>query len=183
MPRVLLSAVLLAGCVSTQPAPLTSFEGRAEVNARAAGRVAVVRVQGGRGGEVRGLRVGPDSTTWVDRRDGRARSVPTADVAAVTFRRGRVLRGLTIGVAAGAVLGLIASTEDEGSGWLGPLPAWFWVMAGAADGALVGSIVGVAATQNDVYRPASPETAAACGGPPLACAAPPGAGGGAAPAD
>ena len=182
MVRALIVALALAaaGCVSVQPAPLSSAEGRAEVNARAVGAVAVVRVVGGRGEEVRALRVGPDSTTWVDRWSGRPTSVPTAEVASVSFRESRVVRGLTVGVAAGALLGLVASTGDEGSGWLVRLPTWFWVAGGAVNGALVGFGAGAVATQNDVYRPAPPEAAPPraavgepCGGPPLACAAPP----------
>ena len=183
MPRALLFAVFLAGCVSTQPAPLTSAEGRAEVNARAASRIAVVHVRGERGGEVRGLHVGPDTTTWVDRWDGRARSVPTADLASVAIERGRpggrLLKGAAIGV--GVALGALAG-ETEGGSFLSWTPTQAAGLGGLG-GVFFGGLVGLAATRRDVYRPAPPEAVAfhPCGGPPLACAAPPRNEGGVAP--
>ena len=172
---VLALALLAAGCVSVQPTPLSSPEGLAEVNARAEGQTAIVRVQGGRGEEVRGLRVGPDTTTWMARWGGRPESAPTAEVASITFRRSGAVKGLAIGVATGAVLGLVASAGGDGHPGFGTPPTGLLIAGAAAGAGLAGMAVGTVLTRSDVYRPAPPETAGAepCGGPPLACAAPP----------
>ncbi|MDT0633127.1 hypothetical protein RQM47_01560 [Rubrivirga sp. S365] len=168
---------LLAGCASTRPAPLTSSEGRAEVNARAAGRVATVRLGGERPREVRALRVGPDTTIWVDRLTGEAGAAPTAALSSVSVERsgagGRLLKGAAIGAGVGGLLGAVYGATD-GGGWVSFTP----VQAGAAfavSGAVYGTLVGLVAGRRDVYRPAPPEAvvAASCGGLPLACAAPP----------
>lgn len=177
-------AAPLASCVTVHPVPLGSPEGRAEVNERAAGRVAVVRVTGERPREVRGLRLGPDSTTWVDRRTGRAHAAPTAAVSSVAVKRGgaarRLLTGAAVGAAAGGLLGTLLGAAD-GDGWFSfdPAPA---EALGALGGAYYGGAVGVLVAPRDVYRPAPPEAAAhrPCPGPPLACAAPAGGGAGAA---
>lgn len=146
-----LAAVLVlvaSGCVHTQPERLGTAEGRAAVNARAAERAAFVSVRGEGRQNVRNLRVGPDETTWVDRFSGAPRSVPTADVASVTFRRGNVLRSATLGAAIGAGLGLLTSLGDEGE------LASFSPVANAAifglNGAAVGGTVG--AFQTDRFR-------------------------------
>ena len=180
MVRALLLAVLLAGCASTQPAPLSSPEGRAEVNARAEGRVAFVHVEGERRHEGRSLRVGPDTTTWVDRLTGEPRSAPTAALSSVAVLRGetgvRVLKGAAIGTITGGLLGVLLGATD-GDGWFSfdPAPAG---ALGALGGSFYGGLAGLVTGHRDVYRPAPPETAAACGGPPLACAAPLRVGGG-----
>ncbi len=144
----LVALVLLCGCVHTQPVSMASPEGRAEVNARAARRAASLVLRGGPPQRVRGLHVGPDETTWVDRLAGGARSAPTADVVAVSFSRQRVWRGVAIGTGVGAALGLLASASDDG-GFISFSPA-FYIGGGALNGAFFGGAIG--AGQIDRYR-------------------------------
>lgn len=144
----LVLALVVGGCVHTQPVSLASPEGRAEVNARAARRVATLTVRGGPPQRVRGLHVGPDETTWVDRLAGGARSVPTADVVSVSFSRGRVWRGAAIGAGVGAALGVLASINDPG-GLISFSPTQYVAIYGL-NGILFGGAIG--AGQADRYR-------------------------------
>ena len=181
MPRLVLLALLLAGCTYTRPAQLDSAGGRAEVNARAERGHAVLALAGERGRQVRALRVGPDMTTWTDKRTGEARSAPTADVAAVTFRRdgAGALKGAAVGAAVGAVLGFVSGRSPGDDAFITLSPT-AWASLGAANGVWVGALVGAAHSERHVYRVApgaSPrvgvvEARPSCGGPPLACAAP-----------
>ena len=140
MRRVALFLVLLSGCVHTQPATLATPDGRANLNARTAGRVATVHLHGGTRHGVRNLRIGPDETTWVNRLSGQPQSAPTAGVAAVSLRRGGIVRSVLIGAGIGAALGLLAWTQDEG-GFLS-FPLWIYLGGGAAEGGAIGAGVG-----------------------------------------
>ena len=112
MRRVALFLVLLSGCVHTQPATLATPDGRANLNARTAGRVATVHLHGGT-------------------RHG---------VAAVSLRRGGIVRSFLTGAGIGAALGLLAWTQDEG-GFLS-FPLWIYLGGGAAEGGAIGAGVG-----------------------------------------
>ncbi|HEX9952767.1 MAG TPA: hypothetical protein VGB53_13425 [Rubricoccaceae bacterium] len=146
--RLLLLAVLLAGCVHTQPTTLATDAGRADLNARTAGRVATLHLQNGRHA-VRDLHIGPDETTWTDRLSGMPQSVPTADVTAVSLRSGRVWHSLLIGAGIGAGIGVIAAASDNGGGWIRFSPA-FYIGTGAFEGAVFGA--GFGAAQTNRYR-------------------------------
>ena len=146
---LLLALVFLGGCVHTQPVSLASPEGRAEVNARAARRAASLVLRGGPPQRVRGLHVGPDETTWVERLAGGARSAPTADVVAVSFGRQQVWRGVAIGAGVGAALGLLAAASDTGGGIISFSPTLI-IGGGALNGAFFGGAIG--AGQIDRYR-------------------------------
>ena len=180
VPRLVFLALLLAGCTYTRPAQLDSAGGRAEVNARAERGHAVLALTGERGRQVRALHVAPDVTTWTDKRTGEARSAPTADVAAVTFRRdgAGALKGAAIGAGVGAVLGFVAGRSPGDDAFITLSPT-VWAGLGAVNGVWVGALVGAAHSERHVYRvgpDASSRVGAVragppCGGPPLACAA------------
>ncbi len=169
-------APLLAGCVYTRPASLASPTDRAEVNARAERGHAVVTLAGERGRHVRALHVGPDTTTWVNKRTGESRSAPTSDVAAVTFRRdgAGALKGAAIGTSVGVLLGLLS--EPSGSGFITFSRSQAAGLFGI-NGALFGALAGAIHSERHVYRvvpedvAARVEEGASCGGLPLACAA------------
>ncbi|WP_420457361.1 hypothetical protein [Rubrivirga sp.] len=171
---VVLLVPLLAGCVYTRPASLASPADRAEVNARAERGHPVLALAGERGRQVRALRVGPDTTTWVDKRTGEARSAPTSDVTAVSFRRdgAGALKGAAIGATAGALLYYVIAHVDP----IPLLPPRLAAGLGAVAAAPFGALAGAAVSERHVYRVVpEPEVARAgppCGGPPLACAAP-----------
>ena len=171
-----LLAAVASGCVYSRAVSLDSARDRAAVNARAARGHAVVAVDGQRGRQVRDLRVGPDTTTWTDKKTGEARSAPTAHVSGITFRRdgAGALKGLAVGVGVGAALGLAASTAPQDGFFT--LPPQTWALLGAIDGAVLGVLAGAIHSERHVYRPAAPPAAAGppgpCAGPPLACAAP-----------
>lgn len=169
---------LVGGCVHTQPVSLGSPGGRAAVNALAARKPAVLIVVGEPGRRVRALHVAADTTTWVDRRTGRPHAAPTADVAGVTFFRGRAsaLRGLAIGTGVGAVMGGLVGALD-GEGWFTFSPT-MGALLGAAGGAELGVIVGAGQQDRYVNVPSDMEvtargaaTGAPCGRPPRVCAA------------
>ena len=102
--------------------------------------MATVHLHGGTRHGVRNLHVGPDETTWVNRLSGQPQSAPTAGVAAVSLRRGGIVRSFLIGAGIGAALGLIAWTQDEG-GFLS-FPLWIYLGGGAAEGGAIGAGVG-----------------------------------------
>ena len=140
MRHLALLLVLLAGCVHTQPATPATPDGRADLNARTAGRVATVHLRSGTRAGVRNLHVGPDETTWVNRLSGQPQSAPTTDVAAVSLRRGGIVRSFLIGAGIGAALGLLAWTQDDG-GFLS-FPPLLYIGGGAAEGGAIGAGVG-----------------------------------------
>ena len=140
MHRLALLLVLRAGCVHTQPATLATADGRAALNARTSGRVATVHLRSGTRRGVRNLHVGPAETTWVNRLSGQPQSAPTAGVAAVSLRRGGIVRSVLIGAGIGAALGLLAWTQDDG-GFLS-FPPLLYIGGGALEGGAFGAGVG-----------------------------------------
>ncbi len=134
--RLALLLVLVSGCVHTQPATLATDGGRAALNARTAGRVATLTA-GGERHAVRDLHIGPDETTWTDRLSGQPQSARTADVTAVTLRRGGIGRSFLVGAGIGTALGLLAWTQDDG-GFLS-FPIGVYVGVGVLDGGLFGA--------------------------------------------
>ena len=150
-----LLALLLTGCVHTQPAPLGSAEGRAAANARAAGRAALLSVDGRRSRPARSLRVEADVTTWFDEKSGELRSVPTDRVSAVAVprRTAGALRGLAVGIGSGLAAGALASLAEDGRGFFAySLPQYLGLYG--LSGAAVGSVVGLARGERDVWRAA-----------------------------
>ncbi len=113
---LLLLGLAASGCVSTAPVSLASPDGRTEVNARSERSPSTLYLVGQGRRVIRDLHVGPEATTWTDRITGEACSAATSDVVAVTFRPERrvILKWAAVGVAVGAVLGGIASTQDQG---------------------------------------------------------------------
>lgn len=143
----------LVGCVHTQPAPLSSAEGRSAVNARAEGRAALISVDGGRSRPAHSLRVDQDVTTWFDEKGGELRSAPTDRVTAIAVQRRTdgVLRGLVVGVGTGLAAGAIASLADDGQGFFSySLPQYLGLYG--LSGAAIGSVIGLARGERDVWR-------------------------------
>ena len=140
--RLALLLVLVSGCVSTHPAPLGTDAGRADLNARTAGRQARLYVRGAPSRLVRNLHIGPDETTWTDLLSGRPASAPTADVATVTMRRGSPWRSVLIGAGVGAATGLLVAVADDCRSII-CFPPTVYIGAGAAYGVLIGGGVGV----------------------------------------
>ncbi|HEX8297887.1 MAG TPA: hypothetical protein VF594_01900 [Rubricoccaceae bacterium] len=143
--------VLASGCVHSRPATLDTDAGRADLNARTAGRVATLHLHDGPRA-IRDLHIGPDETTWTDRLSGAPGSAPTADIAAVSLRRGRVWRSLLIGAGVGAALGVVAAATDEPSGFVQFTPA-FYIGTFGLNGALIGAGVGAGQSDRFVVRP------------------------------
>lgn len=145
--------LLLSGCVTTQPLPLNSSEGRAEINTRAERGQAVVFVEGEPGRHVLALHIAPDVTTWIHPRTREVGSVPTDRVARVTFLRAGTgaLKGLGIGTVVGAGVGLLADASDDGVGFLSFSTAG-WITLVGISGALHGALVGAAYADRHVYR-------------------------------
>ncbi len=146
---------LASGCVHTRPAPLDTSAGRADLTSRTMGRVATLTVNGERYA-ARDLHIGPDETTWVDRLSGEPQSAPTADVSAVSMRRGRPWRALLIGAGIGVAVGVLAAVTDEGAcgGFfcLRPTPAEYVSIFGLSGG-MIGAAVGAAQTERFVPPP------------------------------
>ncbi len=147
----------LSGCVSTQPAPLDTPEGRAAVNERAARLPATLHLDGEPARRVRDLRVDAAEATWTDRFTGVAASAPSARVRAVTFGAGRrsVLRGALIGAAAGVAIGAVAALDQDSCGWICFGPE-VYIGGGLASGVLIGSAVGGLGWTRLDARPAAP---------------------------
>ena len=141
----LAAGLLLAGCVHTQPAPLASAGGRAEVNDRARTADAAVVLADGERTRARALHLAPDLATWTDPETGAARSAPTGDLVSVRFvDRGRGgLEGAGLGLLAGAGVGLVLSTAAVVSGDAGPIAPAEGVVLIASTFGLVGAGVGV----------------------------------------
>lgn len=129
------AVALMGGCVSTQPVSLTLGEDRHYLNKRALRGHPVLALRGQRGRQVQSLHIGPDSTTWIDKKSGELRSASTEDIEAVTFRRDGLgaLKGFAISAAVGATLGAIRGATDDGS----------FLDATPVQGAAIGSTVGV----------------------------------------
>lgn len=180
MPRLyLLLAFALTGCVNSQSISLTDAESRAYINDRAESGHPVLALHGKRGRQVHSLNVGPDVTTWVDKKTGESRSARTAHVEAVTYRRdgAGALKGAAIGIGIGVALGLFAGETDDGSGLINYGTFEYMGMFGGS-GAAVGALGGAIHSDRAIFRVLPPlETSAIpsdgpCGGPPLACAVP-----------
>lgn len=144
--------VLACGCTHTRPVPLGDPAGRADLNARTAGRVATITVRGIRHA-ARDLHAGPDETTWTDRFSGRPQAAQTADVTAVSVRRGRPWRAALIGAGIGAAVGALAAATDDGAcgGFfcLKPTPVQYIGLFGMSGG-MVGAGVGSAQSERFV---------------------------------
>lgn len=163
---LLAALAALTGCTHTRPADLASAATRAEINARAERGYPVLHLAGQRGRQVRALRLEADTTTWIDKKTGEFRAAPTADVAAVAFRRDGygALEGIGIGVAVGATLGAVIGATD-GDGFFDFTPAAAAALYAAA-GLEIGALAGAIRSDRVVYE------AAPCA-PPLACAVTP----------
>lgn len=143
--------VLVSGCVTTHPAPLDTDAGRADLNARTAGRVATLYARGERHA-ARDLHVGPDETTWVNRLSGQPESARTSDVTSVSMHRGgSVWRLALIGAGVGAVTGLLAvATDDCSGGFAFCFTPIAYIGIFGTSGAAIGAGVGASQTERFV---------------------------------
>ena len=143
-----LLALALAGCVHTTPLGLDSADGRSEINRRAAGRSADVKILGAPRHAVRNLHLAPDVTTWTDVRTGALRSVATDSVQSVTFLDRAT--GAAAGALGAALAGFAVGYETSSGGDLFPRE-WLGFLLGAL-AAPVGAAVGAEAGKGDVFR-------------------------------
>lgn len=120
MRLVALAAVLvLTGCAGATHtlAPAADAERLAWANRLFGDQPAVVVLADGTARDADGLRIAPDTTTWVDPVTHDLRAVPTATVAQVDRRdpkrasRRLAGRGALVGAAAGVVLGAVGGYE------------------------------------------------------------------------
>lgn len=142
---------LASGCIHTRPAPLDTADGRADLNARTAGRAATLHVRGAPSQSVRNLHLGPDETTWVDRVSGLPQSAPTINVAAVSVRRQRWWQSALIGAGIGTALGALEAARGCRS-LLCYSPA-ATVGMGGLSGAAIGTAFGAGQTDRFVPPP------------------------------
>ncbi|MEM1056114.1 MAG: hypothetical protein AAGI52_11345 [Bacteroidota bacterium] len=179
---LLLLSLALSGCVSTGYASVATPEGRSALNDRADRGHPVLALWGERGRQVRDLRIDADSARWVDKKTNEARSAPTSQIEAITFRRdGRgALKGMAVAAGIGTALGLVIASGDGGD--FGILD--FNVGEGIAIGLLgtvpYGALIGAIHSDRDVHRivppGVDPETIASTEATPtcvvpMACAA------------
>ena len=111
-------AALVSGCAATHSVrPADDF---AALNARLAGRDAVVVLTDGAAYDASALRVAPDTTTWVDPRTQALLAIATSDIAEIERRdRSRAIRrsvrvGALGGAAVGGTLGAAAGFDSGG---------------------------------------------------------------------
>lgn len=111
-------AAVVSGCAATHA--VAPGDDWAALNQRLAGRDAVVTLTDGTAYAAAALRVGPDTTTWVDPASQALLAIPTWAIAEVERRdRARTLRravrlGATGGAAVGGALGVAAGAETGG---------------------------------------------------------------------
>lgn len=115
---LLSAALLLSGCAATHS--VAADDDFAALNARLAGRDAVLVLTDGTAYDASALRVGPDSTTWIDPATQALLAIPTYAIAEIerrdrqrTLTRGVRLGGLS-GAAAGGTLGVVAGYSSGG---------------------------------------------------------------------
>ncbi|MEM6327862.1 MAG: hypothetical protein AAF791_12150 [Bacteroidota bacterium] len=151
---LLLSTLALSACVSTQPASVATPEGRASLNERADRGHPVLALWGERGRQVRDLRIDADSARWVDKKTEEARSAPTDQIEAITFRRdGRgALKGMAVGAGLGALLGLYLDVQAAGATGFIDFPPGFWTLGTAVGFAPFGAMGGAIHSDRDVHR-------------------------------
>ena len=150
-PLVLLAALAVAGCASSTRT--VDPANPAGANAHFAGRTVRVVLTDGAWHDADALRLGPDTTTWVDPGSRQWVAVPTAAVATVEHRdrRRAARRGVLRGVVLGSLVTVLAASLLEfgsGDGLLSGPPtaggyakaAGFGAAAGAAAGALGGAL-------------------------------------------
>lgn len=110
------AVVLLAGCAGTQRmSPSDVQSGRYDqLNRKLSGKVATVHFRDGAKAQVVGLRVGPDSTSWLDRSNNRLVWVGTDEVREVSLvKTGKgALAGLAAGIVLGTTTGLIRAAME-----------------------------------------------------------------------
>ncbi|WP_412069533.1 hypothetical protein [Rubrivirga sp. IMCC43871] len=145
---LLAAALLLSGCAATHS--VAGDDDFAALNDRLAGRDAVLVLTDGTAYDATALRVGPDSTTWIDPATQALLAIPTYAIAEVERRdRQRTLfRGVRIGslsgVAVGGAMGAIAGFESGGCViFCGGDPTMGDRLKGAAGFGLGGAAVGL----------------------------------------
>jgi hypothetical protein len=164
-------ALVLAGCTHAHTFDLAHEGDRLIVNNRVERERVTVRLASGERARAEVLRIGADSTSWVDPSTRAVRRVATAEVVALESgrRRGRGAGdGAQVGALIGALtLGLTAYTafQSEGGEDSGAvLFASFLAVSGAGSGALYGAGIGALVGSRDVYRFVTVPTPEAEGG-------------------
>lgn len=147
----LLAALVLTGCGTVRGSSQAVGPDRLDAAAaELAGARGVLTLTDGRRVLVEGLRMDPDTTSWVDPRTGDLRLVATPFVAEVEARdrRGAILKtagvGALVAAAAGAALG-VALCADLGCGDETLTGALALGALAAPSGALWGGVIGAVA--------------------------------------
>jgi hypothetical protein len=151
-------AIGVSGCAHTHRVNLSSepsaFD---EINARLKDKDVEITSVDGRTFTGKSPQLAPDSTSWYDPETYHQSTVATSEIRRiVTLKRLRgALEGLKYGALIGAAAGLgygVASGADEDAHGYGPdidTPSWGVMLA--ADGALVGLVVGTIVGSKDEY--------------------------------
>ena len=171
-PFVLLALLVLTGCASFQGSSLIVEPDRlGEVAAEVAGGQGILSLVDGTRYLVEGLRIEPDTTSWVDPQTGDLRLVATPFVAVFESRNRRrsMFRGAGTGAVvagiAGASLGLLICS-DVGCGEETPIIVLGLGALSMPSGAFWGGVIGAISDPLDRWtfvRPEEPDADA--GGP------------------
>ena len=104
----LAAAVLWCGCSSVGTVNTDrDASGLQEVNRAVRGKVVHLKLHGGETMNVVGVRVAPDSLTWVNHKANRIESLATSSIDELSIRKAGsgAVRGLVVGALAGAAAG------------------------------------------------------------------------------
>lgn len=155
---IMVVAAAVSGCAHTHRINLSSgpstFD---EVNARLENKAVTIISADGRTFTGKSPQFAPDFTSWFDPETYRQATIATSEIRKiVTLKRSRgALEGLKYGALIGAAAGLsygVASGADKDPQGYGPdidTPGWGVMLA--ADGALVGLVVGTIVGSRDEY--------------------------------
>jgi hypothetical protein len=155
----MLVTLVLSGCAHTIPFDAGTPGGRTAVNERGERRQATVTLRDGQRLQADALRVGPDSTSWLEPEAQQVHTVATEEIASIAFLTGRrqIGEGFAIGLGGGAALGYAVglSTFDKpdivinSRGDSAMAGALFF----AGLGGLAGLLIGYNSEAKDVFKP------------------------------
>jgi len=158
---LLLFVVLLTGCASSR-VPSEPPQTLDAVNRALVDRWARIQLDDGSTiGGIESVRVGPDSTTYVDRYTREAHTLATRNVRTVSIRKrgGKAGRGALLGATPGLALAGVGIVRGSGDASFGEsLVAFTQTIIGAGlalTGGLIGALIGGSTSSSDwhpVYR-------------------------------
>ena len=161
---VLCVALLLAGCGQVRRVDITAGStASAEINAKAAGRIVTIDLDGGERRQVAGFRIEGTTAQWRDSRElGGIATVPVSDLEAVRIRGtggrlGQTLAGAGLGLLVGVVVGSTLASDvpepefdDTGLTHAGQQLVVF--LSSALLGGLAGGVVGAVIETEEVFE-------------------------------